>query len=83
MLKQICIIPFRRDYLLEFNSLSETPLERIESVDMMRVIEHGERVHMVMTDVETLSVDTPEDLERVVDLMKEDALINEYKATIV
>jgi 3-deoxy-manno-octulosonate cytidylyltransferase (CMP-KDO synthetase) len=83
MLKQICIIPFRRDYLLEFNSLSETPLERIESVDMMRVIEHGESVHMVMTDVETLSVDTPEDLERVVDLMKEDALINEYKATIV
>lgn len=83
MLKQVCIIPFRRDYLLKFNSLPETQLERIESVDMMRVIEHGERVHMVMTDVETLSVDTPEDLERVVDLMKEDALINEYKATIV
>jgi len=83
MLKQVCIIPFRRDYLLKFNSLPETQLERIESVDMMRVIEHGERVHMVMTDVETLSVDTPEDLERVVDLMKEDALINEYKETIV
>ena len=83
MLKQVCIIPFRRDYLLEFNGLPETPLEKIESVDMMRVIEHGEHVHMVMTDAETLSVDTPEDLERVVDLMKEDALINEYKATIV
>ena len=83
MLKQICIIPFRRDYLLKFNSLPETVLERIESVDMMRVIEHGEHVHMVMTDVETLSVDTPEDLERVVDLMKSDALINEYKTTIV
>jgi len=83
MLKQVCIIPFRRDYLLKFNSLSETPLERIESVDMMRVIEHGEHVHMVITDVATLSVDTPEDLERVVDLMKEDALINECKATIV
>ena len=83
MLKQVCIIPFRRDYLLKFNSLPETVLERIESVDMMRVIEHGEHVHMVMTDVETLSVDTPEDLERVVDLMKSDALINEYKTTIV
>ena len=83
MLKQVCIIPFQRDYLLKFNSLPETQLERIESVDMMRVIEHGERVHMVMTEVETLSVDTPEELERVVDLMKEDALINEYKATIV
>ena len=82
MLKQVCVIPFRRDYLLKFNSLPETQLERIESVDMMRVIEHGERVHMVMTDVETLSVDTPEDHERVVDLMQVDALINEYKATL-
>jgi len=83
MLKQVCIIPFQRNYLLEFNSLPETPLERIESVDMMRVIEHGEHVHMVITEVATLSVDTPEDLERVADLMKEDALVNECKATIV
>lgn len=83
MLKQVCIIPFQRDYLLKFNSLPETQLERIESVDMMRVIEHGERVRMVMTDVETLSVDTPEELEKVVDLTKEDALINEYKAMAV
>jgi 3-deoxy-manno-octulosonate cytidylyltransferase (CMP-KDO synthetase) len=79
MLKQVCIIPFRRDYLLEFNELAETPLERIESVDMMRIIEQGGHVHMVMTDVETLSVDTPEDLERVVALMNEDQLMNTYK----
>jgi len=83
MFKQVCIIPFRRDYLLEFNSLPATPLERIESVDMMRVIEHGEHVYMVITDAETLSVDTPEDLKRVVELMKEDALINGYKAKIM
>jgi 3-deoxy-manno-octulosonate cytidylyltransferase (CMP-KDO synthetase) len=83
MLKQVCIIPFQRDYLLKFNSLPETQLERIESVDMMRVMEHGDHVHMVMTEVDTLSVDTPEELEKVVELMKEDALINEYKATIV
>jgi 3-deoxy-manno-octulosonate cytidylyltransferase (CMP-KDO synthetase) len=82
MLKQVCIIPFRRDYLLEFNDLPETPLEKIESVDMMRVIEHGEHVHMVMTDAETLSVDTTKDLEKVIDLMKTDTLIKEYKAVI-
>ena len=69
MLKQVCIIPFRRDYLLKFNSMPETPLERIESVDMMRVLENGEQVKMVMTAEETLSVDTPEDLERVIKLM--------------
>jgi 3-deoxy-manno-octulosonate cytidylyltransferase (CMP-KDO synthetase) len=83
MLKQVCIIPFRRDYLLRFNSLPETQLERIESVDMMRVIEHGGQVKMVMTGTETLSVDTPEDLERVADLMKEDVLIHEYKGMFV
>ena len=70
MLKQVCIIPFKRDYLLKFNSMSETPLEIIESVDMMRILENDEQVRMVMTDAETLSVDTPGDLERVVDLMK-------------
>jgi 3-deoxy-manno-octulosonate cytidylyltransferase (CMP-KDO synthetase) len=83
MLKQVCIIPFRRDYLLEFNGLPETPLEKIESVDMMRVIEHGEHVHMVMTDTETMSVDTPEELEKVLDLMQEDPLLAEYRAKIV
>jgi 3-deoxy-manno-octulosonate cytidylyltransferase (CMP-KDO synthetase) len=83
MLKQVCIIPFRRDYLLRFNSLPETQLERIESVDMMRVIEHGGQVKMVMTGTETLSVDTPEDLERVAALMKEDILIHEYKGMFV
>ena len=78
MLKQVCIIPFRRDYLLEFNRLPETPLEKIESVDMMRVIEHGEHVNMVLTEAETLSVDTPEDLERAVHLMDGDHLMSSY-----
>jgi 3-deoxy-manno-octulosonate cytidylyltransferase (CMP-KDO synthetase) len=79
MLKQVCIIPFRRDYLLEFNSLPETPLERIESVDMMRVIEHGGQVKMVMTSTETLSVDTPTELEKVSELMTSDRLRRLYQ----
>lgn len=78
MLKQVCIIPFRRDYLLKFNSMPETPLERIESVDMMRILENGEQVRMVMTDAETLSVDTQEDLERVSKLMNGDELMYQY-----
>ena len=78
MLKQVCIIPFRRDYLLRFNEMAETPLERIESVDMMRILEHGEDVRMVMTKSKTLAVDTPEDLERVVHMMKDERLRNRY-----
>ena len=79
MLKQVCVIPFQRDYLLEFNNLPETPLERIESVDMMRVLEHGEDVYMIMTDTETFSVDTPSELERVAALMREDTLRRVYQ----
>lgn len=78
MLKQVCIMPFRRDYLLRFNAMPETPLERIESVDMMRIIEHGGKVYMVMTDIYTMSVDTQEDLEKVIQLMKNDKLLSVY-----
>lgn len=78
MKKQVCIIPFRRDFLLRFNALPETPLEIIESVDMMRILEHGEKVRMVPTDKRTLSVDTPADLDRVRALMADDALSGRY-----
>lgn len=78
MLKQVCIIPFRRDYLLKFNAMLSTPLEKIESVDMMRILEHGNNVHMVMTTAETYSVDTKEDLEKVADKMKNDSLRKTY-----
>ena len=78
MQKQVCIIPFRRDYLLKFNEMPETPLERIESVDMMRILEHGEKVRMVPFDCNTLAVDTPEDLERVRKLMQSDQLVAQY-----
>jgi 3-deoxy-manno-octulosonate cytidylyltransferase (CMP-KDO synthetase) len=38
MFKQICTIPFRRDYLLEFNNMKQTDLEIIESIDMNRMM---------------------------------------------
>jgi 3-deoxy-manno-octulosonate cytidylyltransferase (CMP-KDO synthetase) len=78
MLKQVCIIPFRRDFLLEYNKMEQTPLEIIESVDMNRLIENGIQIRMVMRDEETFSVDTKSDLEKVNKLMQKDKLINKY-----
>ena len=78
MKKQVCIIPFRRDYLMHYNDLPETPLEIIESVDMMRILEHGDKVHMVQTDARTLSVDTPEDRVAVENQMRGDPLLKLY-----
>lgn len=67
--KQVCIIPFRRDYLLEYTRLTPTPLEVAESVDMMRILEHGMKVRMAPTKHDTQAVDTPEDLRKVERLM--------------
>ena len=78
MLKQVCIIPFRRDYLLHFNNTPETELERIESVDMMRILENGDQVKMVMTDAKSLSVDTEEDRLNAERLMESDFLMQSY-----
>ncbi len=68
--KQVCIIPFRRDYLLEYTRLAPTPLEVVESVDMMRILEYGMKVRMVPTKHKTQAVDTPDDLKRVERLMQ-------------
>lgn len=78
MRKQVCIIPFRRDFLFKFNQLEPTPLEKIESVDMLRAMEHGYRVKMVPTNFETYGVDTPHDLQFVEERMKDDPLAKKY-----
>jgi len=71
MKKQVCIIPFRRDFLLKYTKLSPTPLEIAESVDMMRVLEHGLKVRMIPTTHQTHAVDTKEDLDKVSLIMKQ------------
>jgi 3-deoxy-manno-octulosonate cytidylyltransferase (CMP-KDO synthetase) len=68
--KQVCVIPFRRDFLLEYTRMAPTPLEIAESVDMMRVLEHGLKVKMARTRHDTRAVDTPDDLRRVEGLMR-------------
>ena len=68
MKKQVCIIPFRREFLIEYTELDPTSLEISESIDMMRVLEHGMKVKMIPTQYETHAVDTLEDL-KVVELM--------------
>jgi 3-deoxy-manno-octulosonate cytidylyltransferase (CMP-KDO synthetase) len=70
MSKQVCIIPFRRDYLMKYTSLAPTPLEISESVDMMRILEHGDQIKMVPTKHQSYAVDVPDDLIRVEKLMR-------------
>jgi len=70
MTKQVCVIPFRRDFLLKYTEMEPTPLEVLESVDMLRVIEHGMDVRMVPTKHTSHAVDTEDDLRKVEMLIK-------------
>jgi len=76
MKKQVCVIPFRRDYLIEYNGMEPTPLEIIESVDMMRILENGGKVKMAPTNFITKAVDIPNDILLVEEIMKTDKLWN-------
>lgn len=68
--KQVCVIPFKRDFLLKYIGLEPTQFEIIESIDMLRVLEHGYKVKMVRTEFPSHAVDTAEDLIKVEALMK-------------
>jgi 3-deoxy-manno-octulosonate cytidylyltransferase (CMP-KDO synthetase) len=59
-------------------SLPSLPLERAESVDMLRALEHGFPVRMVATHQVTYPVDAPADIARVEAIMKDDPLVAAY-----
>jgi len=78
MFKQVCVIPFRRDFLMRYNVLEPTPLEIAESIDMLRILEHGFSLRVVVTNYVTHAVDTPADLARVEQLLAGDPLAHFY-----
>lgn len=68
--KQVCVVPFTSPALRRFSELAPTPLEKAESIDMLRLLEHGLKVRMVPTACASHAVDTPQDLARVEALMR-------------
>ena len=80
MLKQLGLIAFTREALLEYTVLPPTLLEAIESVDMNRLLEHGRDIRMKATVHRTTAVDTPADLTRVENLMRLDPFLASYRA---
>ncbi len=80
--KQVCVIAFTRHGLQKFSRLSPTPLEQAEAVDMLRFLEHGVPVRLVLIDCDTHAVDTPADLARVEALMGHHPLAASYMSGV-
>jgi len=68
-LLHVGIYCFRRSFLAEYASLGESPLERSERLEQLRILEHGLRIGVVVTGYRSAGIDTPADLERIRALM--------------
>jgi 3-deoxy-manno-octulosonate cytidylyltransferase (CMP-KDO synthetase) len=71
--RQTGIMAFRANFLHRFSALPQTPLERAESVDMLRVLEHGIRIAGVVANYVTLGVDRPSDVALIEAVLRENA----------
>jgi 3-deoxy-manno-octulosonate cytidylyltransferase (CMP-KDO synthetase) len=69
--KHVGLYVYRRDFLLQFAQMSPTYLEMAEKLEQLRVLENGYRIKVVETDYESIGVDTPADLEKVLERLKE------------
>jgi 3-deoxy-manno-octulosonate cytidylyltransferase (CMP-KDO synthetase) len=76
--RQLGIYGFTKSFLSQYRALSPTPLEAVESVDMLRAVEHGIRVRMVVAEFSGVSVDIPEELAQATALVQADPLTQRY-----
>lgn len=68
--KHIGMYAFRADVLREITALPQSALEKAESLEQLRWLENGYKIGVGISDVETIGIDTPEDLERAEEFLK-------------
>jgi 3-deoxy-manno-octulosonate cytidylyltransferase (CMP-KDO synthetase) len=76
--KQVAIMPFRAKYLQEFQMIKSRKNELIESIELIRAIENGDKVLAIKTSRSNVSVDTPEGLLEAELAMMSDELYGSY-----
>jgi 3-deoxy-manno-octulosonate cytidylyltransferase (CMP-KDO synthetase) len=68
--EHIGVYAFRKQALLNFTNWKITPLEAAEKIECLRYLENGVPLKMIVTEYMGVEIDTPEDLERAVKLLK-------------
>jgi 3-deoxy-manno-octulosonate cytidylyltransferase (CMP-KDO synthetase) len=69
-LKHLGLYAYRRQVLHAITQLPQSPLELAESLEQLRWLENGYRIRVGRTNVETVGIDTPEDLKRAEALLR-------------
>ena len=68
--KHVGMYVYRRDFLIRFAGMPQTYLERAEKLEQLRVLENGYRIKVVETEHESIGVDSPPDLEKVIEKLR-------------
>ena len=76
--KHVAIRAYRRETFSKLSTLPMTPIEEIEGIDDLRLIENNIKIKVVFTDKITETVDTDNDLIKVIGMMKNDQLMSKY-----
>jgi len=70
-LTHVGIYVYRKDFLFRYAALEPTALELTEKLEQLRALGHGERIKVVITGHESIGVDTPGDLDRVISILSQ------------
>lgn len=79
LLKAYHIVPFRKDFLIQYAGWEKGRLEKIEFNEYLRILEKGYKIRAVNVESDAVSVDTEEDLEYVRNKMTSDKYFSKYK----
>ena len=71
--KHIGLYAYRANVLREITQLPQSPLELAESLEQLRWLQNGYHIRVGITDIETIGIDTPEDLERAEAFLSQNA----------
>jgi 3-deoxy-manno-octulosonate cytidylyltransferase (CMP-KDO synthetase) len=67
--RHIGLYVYRRDFLLRYAKMKPTPLEEIEKLEQLRVLENGYRIRVAVVDYKSFHVDTPQDLPKILSFL--------------
>lgn len=73
-LKHLGIYAYRKEVLAEVTRLPQSSLELAESLEQLRWLQNGYKIKVGTTDIETVGIDTPEDLQRAEEFLKQQNL---------
>lgn len=72
VLHHMGLYAFRRDFLLQYSQLPQTPLEKIEALEQLRALEHGFKIRVCFTSDRTLEINTKEEWQQAQEFVYED-----------